>query len=194
MQPIKDQELELDLVRYLNYKDKRIYIFYLLLRYTAFRASDILPLRVRDVQGDYIVIREKKTENRINKEQRKILIHPDLKEELNIYTKDKNSWEVLFLSNKGNNKALSYTQAYRILKKASEVVGIKNFGTHSGRKTCAYNIYKESGDLQEVKTFLMHDDSRDTARYVGIEEEVRDNSIKKINGPLAVMKRRGIYK
>lgn len=192
MQPVKDQELEFDLIQYLKYKDERIYIFYLLLRYTAFRASDILPLRVRDIQGDYIIIREKKTENRANKDARKILIHPDLKEELNRYTKGKKTWETLFPSHKGNNKALSYTQAYRILKKASEIVGIENFGTHSGRKTCAYYIYKESGDLQEVKIFLMHDDSRDTIRYVGIEEEVRDNSIKKIRGPLSIMKKRGI--
>lgn len=189
MKPIKDQEVELDLIKYLRFNDERIYMFYLMLRYTAFRASDILPLKVRDIQGDYIVIKEKKTEKRINKEARKVLIHEDLKEELKEYIKGKHSWEVLFPSHKGTNKSLSYTQAYRILKEASKVIGIEDFGTHSGRKTCAYYIYKESGDLNEVKTFLMHEDNRDTIRYVGIEQEVRDNSIKKINSPLAIIKK-----
>lgn len=115
-------------------------------------------------------------------------MHQDLKKELEKYIQGKNTWEVLFPSNKGNNKPLSYVQVYRILKKASNEVGIDDFGTHSGRKTCAYHIYQNTESIDIVKNFLMHDNARDTIRYVGIEQEVRDKTINKIDSPLSVMK------
>jgi len=190
MQPIKDIDKEIDLLSYLKAHDERIYIFYLILRYTAFRASDILPLKVRDIVGNEIIIREQKTINRPNKEQRRIPIHEDLKEALNEYIESKYEYEVLFPSQKGVNQSLSYEQTYRILKKASESVDINNFGTHSGRKTCAYHIYMNTKDLKKVQNFLMHDSKRDTIRYVGLEQEVRNDTSKDISSPLAFMKSR----
>lgn len=183
MKPIKDKSKEIELIEYLKENDKRIYIFYLILRFTGFRASDVLPLKVDDVIGEYITIRERKTINREHKEERSILIHKDLKRELRDYTKNKAENDVLFPSIQGYNKPLSYTQAYRILKKASEIIGIKDFGTHSGRKTCAYGIYMNTHDINKVKNFLMHDNKKDTIRYVGIEKEVRNDTIKDIDSP-----------
>lgn len=185
VKPIKNINLEINLIDYLKANDKRMYILYLILRYTGFRISDILPLTVGDVRGkEELEIREKKTINRKNKESRSILIHDDLKEELNKYIENKGDWEVLFPSRNGCNKPLSYEQSYRILKEASKKVGIKNFGTHSGRKTCAYYIYKNTGDLDIVKKFLMHDNVRDTIRYVGIEKEIRADTVRKMDSIL----------
>lgn len=183
MKPIKDKATEVELIEYLKENDSRIYMFYLILRFTGFRASDVLPLKVKDVVGEYITIRERKTINRQHKEERSVLIHRDLKRELKKYIKDKTNNDVLFPSAQGYNKALSYTQAYRILKKASVLIGIKDFGTHSGRKTCAYGIYMKTHDLNKVKNFLMHDNKKDTIRYVGIEKEVRNDTIKDIDSP-----------
>jgi len=190
MKPIKDIDKEIDLLSYLRIHDERMYIFYLILRYTAFRSSDILPLKVRDITGNDIIIREQKTINRQNKEQRRIPIHEDLKEALNEYIENKHEYEVLFPSQKGVNQSLSYEQAYRILKKASESVDINNFGTHSGRKTCAYHIYMNTRSLKKVQNFLMHDSKRDTIRYVGLEQEVRNDTSKDISSPLALIKSR----
>lgn len=191
MRPIKDIDKEIDLLSYLKVHDERIYIFYLILRYTAFRASDILPLKVRDVNGNVITIREQKTKNRVNKDERRIPIHEDLKEALNEYISNKYEYEVLFPSQKGVNNHLSYEQAYRILREASKAINLKDFGTHSGRKTCAYHIYMNTQDLKKVQNFLMHDSKRDTIRYVGLEEEVRNDTIKDVSSPLAIMKSRG---
>lgn len=190
MLPVKNIDKEIDLLSYLKAHDERIYIFYLVLRYTAFRASDILPLKVRDIVGNEIIIREQKTINRPNKEQRRIPIHEDLKEALNEYIENKYEYEVLFPSQKGVNKSLSYEQAYRILKKASKAVDIKDFGTHSGRKTCAYHIYMNTKSLKKVQNFLMHDSKRDTIRYVCLEQEVRNDTTKDISSPLALIKSR----
>lgn len=185
VKPIKNEELEIDLLEYLKVNDERMYIFYLLLRYTGFRASDILPCKVIDIQKGKLKIREKKTINRANKQEREILLHKDLKKELYKYIENKNSWEVLFPNNRGHNEHLSYTQAYRILKKASEEVGIKDFGTHSGRKTCAYHIYMRTKNLNDVQLFLMHDSKKDTIKYVDIEEEARDELVNKMDSPLS---------
>ena len=183
MRPIKDKTKEIELIEYLKVNDERMYIYYLILRFTGFRARDVLPLKVKDVTGEYITIRERKTINRGHKEERSILIHRDLKRELKEYTKGMNLNDVLFPSMQGYNKSISYTQAYRILKNASREIGIKDFGTHSGRKTCAYGIYMNTHDLNKVKNFLMHDNKKDTIRYVGIEKEVRNDTIKDIDSP-----------
>lgn len=185
VEPIKDEDLELDLLDYLKVNDERIYIFYLILRYTGFRASDILPCRVADIQGNKLKIREQKTKNRAGKKTREILLHRDLKRELDTYIKNKDKWEVLFPNNRGKNEYISYTQAYRILKKASDEVGIRDFGTHSGRKTCAYHMYMKTKNLKYVQLFLMHDSKRDTIKYVGIEEEVRDDLVMDMDSPLS---------
>lgn len=190
VQPIKNLNKEIDLIQYLKKNDKRIYILYLMLRYTGFRISDILPLKVRDVKGcNELEIQEKKTKNRKGKEKRRILMHKDLRWEIEEYIRGMDIWETLFPNNREGNEPLSYVQVYRILKEASEAVGIKDFGTHSGRKTCAYHIYMATESLDEVKNFLMHDDKRDTIRYVGIEQEVRDKTINKIDSPLEIMRR-----
>ncbi len=76
-------ELIEDILSYLKQKSSRNYILVLTGINTGFRISDILKLRVRDVTGTHITIREKKT-----RKEKSILITPELKRELKEYIKD----------------------------------------------------------------------------------------------------------
>lgn len=61
VQPIRDKEIIQEIKEFYKKQNERNYILFLLGINTGFRISDILRLRVRDVEGWNIVIREKKT-------------------------------------------------------------------------------------------------------------------------------------
>ncbi|WP_145988284.1 tyrosine-type recombinase/integrase, partial [Kurthia sp. Dielmo] len=62
---------------------------------TGFRVSDLLMLKVRDVEGTHIKVMEQKT-----KKMKRVIISPDLKKVLKEYLKDKKANDYLFLSKK----------------------------------------------------------------------------------------------
>ncbi|EGT3735105.1 tyrosine-type recombinase/integrase [Clostridioides sp. ZZV14-6387] len=144
---------------------------------TGFRIEDILKLRVKDVyKKREINIKESKTGKRIRKP-----INDSLKEILDIYCKDKPTNEYLFKSQKGENEAISTTQAYRIIKKASKACRIKlNIGTHSMRKTHGLHIFKDKG-IEVAQRALNHANQIDTLTYIGVVQKQADNAIMKLN-------------
>ena len=62
VQPIRDKVLLQDMKDFLKQNNERNHIMLLLGIHTGLRISDILRLRVRDVQGWDIVLKEKKTD------------------------------------------------------------------------------------------------------------------------------------
>lgn len=61
VQPIRDKDLLQDMKQYYKETNERNYILFLIGIHTGLRISDILKLRVRDVQGWNIILKEKKT-------------------------------------------------------------------------------------------------------------------------------------
>ena len=61
VQPIRDKEAIQEIKEFLKGQNERNYILFLLGINTGLRISDILRLRIRDVEGWSIFIREKKT-------------------------------------------------------------------------------------------------------------------------------------
>ena len=109
---------------------------------TGLRISDILSLDVGDVKGrDYIEIREKKT----NK-YKKFPLNRFLKEEIDVFVEGLPGEKPLFYTQK--HCRLDRAQAYRILNKAAQAVGVKErIGTHTLRKTFGYHHYKKYNDI-----------------------------------------------
>lgn len=173
VKPIKNKQQEKDLIDYLAETDERMHMFYLISRLTGFRASDIVPLRVRDVKDkEHLCIIEEKT----NKE-RKIKINKELKKSISKYIEGKKNYEVLFPSRKGKNKPISTTQAYRILHNAAEQLGIEKVGTHTGRKGFGYDIYQRTKDIALVQALYNHTNAKTTMAYLDIDQEVKDSAI-----------------
>ncbi len=86
---------------------------------TGFRISDILRLRVCDVDGWNIVIYEKKT-----RKIKDVKVPSKLKRAIRKYTEGK-----------PKNKPISRVMAYGILNQAAKGFGLERIGTHSLRKT-----------------------------------------------------------
>lgn len=172
--PIRDKEQLAEILQYLKEWNDRNYIMVMVGIYTAFRISDILKLRVKDVTGDYIIIREEKREA-----YNRIIVHPRLKRALRSYVRGKKENDYLIKSRKGYNRPIGRQQAYRIIREACEACGIKtSVGTHTLRKTFGYHHYQKNKDIAMLQSLLNHKDEAYTLRYIGINQDSKDDAIK----------------
>jgi integrase len=51
-------------------------------------------------------------------------------------------------------------------------IGVKDFGPHDLRRTCAKLCRKSGGDLEQIKFLLGHSSIQTTERYLGSEQEI----------------------
>lgn len=175
--PIRDKEKIREFKQALIAKNERNYILFMIGTNAGLRVSDILPLRVRDVKGEYLEVIEQKTGN-----VRDIPINDSLRRAIDRYIKGKKDNEYLIKSREGGNKPISRWMAYKILREAAEEVGLTRIGTHSMRKTFGYNYYQRTKDIETLCKMLGHSDSQITKRYIGIEDDfIREQYIKHTN-------------
>lgn len=159
---ITDKEKIRECREYLKYHSDRDFIMFELGLKTFLRISDILELKVGDVQGKTVIRKKQKKTNKIVE----IPIRTDLKKELEQYCKDKPREEYLIKSRKGYNRPISETQAYRILNDMAKYLGIDKIGTHSLRKTGAYHTYKETKDIDFIRRMLGHKSNEEVFAYI----------------------------
>ncbi|WP_299090371.1 site-specific integrase [uncultured Metabacillus sp.] len=176
VQPIRDKDTIEEIKDYLKEKNYRNYILFMLGINTGLRISDILRLRVRDVEGWYITIREKKT-----KKFKRIKITSDLKKDLRNYVKDKGKNEFLIKSREGKNKPITRGMAYIILQEVAQEFQLESIGTHSLRKTFGYWFYKQFKDVAALQKLFNHTDPKETLRYIGIEQDNLDDMMRRFN-------------
>jgi integrase len=177
VEPIRDIDIVLDIADYLKIRSERDYVLFMFGIYTGLRICDILKLRIRDVRDkDYISITQQKTDK-----NSRILIHDELKNIIKKYIKDKNDFEYLFSSRKGKNSPIRREQAYRILKEAANAFGLDCIGCHTLRKTFGYFLYKETNDIVAIKELFNHSDIGVTLRYIGMNQDKKDNVVKKLS-------------
>lgn len=186
-----------------------MYVLASIMLYTGFRVGDVSDLVVGEVRGDVLAINEKKTRylERLHKKDLKakrkrprqpkqvrvIPIHKDLKRILKDYTYGKFKSDLLFPSPFNPNKSLSYSQINRRLQQAAYVVGIDNFATHVLRKTSFYRIYEKNNNIAEVQNFAGHGSSKETALYLGLDDDMRQQSVLEMDD-LTELRKRNTYK
>lgn len=175
VEPIRDIELVWDIADYLREQSERNYVLFLCGIYTGLRISDILKLQVRDVRKkQYVMMREKKTGK-----EKKFPINKELRPILEAYIKDKPDYEYLFHGRQGK-KPITRQQAYNIISSAGREFGLDSIGTHTLRKTFGYHMYKQTGDIATLKDILNHSDISITFRYIGINQETKDDRIESL--------------
>ena len=155
-------------------KSKRDLLLFLLGINSGLRISDILKLKVKDVQYvDFIEIKEQKTQK-----HKRFPVSYAYKRLLNNYTKSKSPDEWLFKSKKGN-RPITRVQAYRVISRACEKAGITTkIGTHTLRKTFGYHFYQEKKDIALLQTIFNHSTPTVTLRYIGINQDMIDSNLK----------------
>lgn len=165
-----------------KYQAERDYMLVLIGINTAFRAEDLLQLRVADVKKGYVSVRENKTGKMQNYRMNKKL-HSDIMEYINKY--DLGIYDYLFIGQKkvvdGKPYArpLTRQQGHRIVKTAADAIGINyTFGLHSLRKTFGYQYIANGGNVLTLMKMYNHDNPDVTIRYVmwGREDAEHDRT------------------
>lgn len=183
VQPIKSDSQIKKMMKILDDQNPRDALMFRLGLNTILRISDILRLKVKDViyvDGsfrEYLSLFEAKTKNKSSRTRKKIKLNSMIRDQIKNYIKLFNleQDDYLIFSMRDPDRPLDRVQAWRILKKVAEIVGVKNFGTHSMRKTLAWRVYKQSKDLSLVMHLLNHKSPEHTLRYIGIVQESVDN-------------------
>jgi len=182
VEPIRDINQVYDIADFLEAKRERDYVMFMVGIYSGLRISDILKLTVRDVRDrmgnikDHVYIREKKT----GKEKR-FIINNELQAILSKYVYKKMDHEHLFKSRVGYNRPIVREQAYLILRQAAIKFGLENIGCHTLRKTFGYHLYQATHDIVAIQLILGHRNESDTRRYIGIDQERKDNIVKNLS-------------
>ena len=173
VEPIKSKKDIKRLESYLQKKNERNFLLFVLGINSGLRISDILSMNVGDVKNcSFIKIVEKKTHK-----YKKFPINSKLKILLNNFVKNRNDEEPLFFTQRKNR--LDRVQAYKILKEAGVNVGLKyNIGTHSLRKTFGYHHYRQFKDIVILQKIFNHSTSDTTLRYIGIDQDKINESYK----------------
>lgn len=178
VQPLKDKR-DIERMKQALADSPRDLLLFIIGINTTLRISDILNLRVGDVSGDYIELKEKKTGK-----TKRIRINRAIKEATaKLLPADASPDSPLFPSRKGC-APISRVQAWRVLNAAAKRAGIADrirFGTHSLRKTAAYHAYKNGVDLAVLMRLLNHSSQKETLRYIGIENEQIDEVYIELN-------------
>lgn len=190
VKPIKDISREIRFLEHVKIYEPRINTYWVIARAGGFRCSDVIELKVEDIkrvlkQG-YFDFNERKTQK-----QRKTYIEREVKQELLEIIEGMQDYEYIIQSGKGVNQPLTQRQMQRLIVKYGARCGIKDIGTHTPRKTSGYHIYIETGDIDEVKDFLDHDNLRDTYAYIDVPDERRKQQAIYTNNPYKKLRKTG---
>lgn len=186
-QPIRNTEQLHDFKNYYLYKkpNARNYMLIVIGLNSALRISDILHLTCGDV-FDYnqkklkthIIVHEQKT-GKINR----IYINREIRRILSCYVhfSDKNESSWLFESQLQKEQPLSRYQAYRLIKEAASAAGMDSgISCHSLRKTFGYHAWKQGTPPALLMNIYNHSTYQITKRYLGIDQDDKDEVFKKI--------------
>lgn len=183
-EPIKDRAIIEGIKTILNTKKTRkYYALFCAGINVSLRISDLLNLRVLDVQSGYVHTKETKTGK-----SKQFPINDVLRAVLTNYIREfkLQDNDYLFFSNRkdGNRsiKAIDQSQAYRKLKEVvEENYSDIHFSTHVLRKTCGYWLYQATKDITLVMHALNHSSVSVTMRYIGLTQESVDNAFNGLN-------------
>ncbi|WP_274362741.1 tyrosine-type recombinase/integrase [Paenibacillus thermotolerans] len=186
VQPIRDPEIIEGIQHYLKLRSIRNYLFFTMGIYSGLRVSDLRQLRAGMVRGKtHVYIREKKT-----KKEKRFIIHPAIRPELERYIEKLNDNDYLFPSRQIKKKSklrkqpLDRSSAYKMLNKAARQFGLTEIGTHTMRKTWGYHLYmKDRRNLALLMEMFNHDQETTTLRYIGFTQDMMDAAILELSYP-----------
>jgi len=174
VEPIRDKDKIKEMKAVLKRQNFRDYILFELGINSGLRISDLLQLKVKDIKNkDKVELKEQKTDK-----MNRFPLSPRVKRLIDDYITNLDPEEYLFQSRKGDNEPISRVQAYRVLRKAADKVGLEKVGTHTLRKTFGYHQYKKFKDVAMLQRIFNHSSPSVTLDYIGINQEEIDNKMK----------------
>lgn len=184
-QPIKDRTALEEVKNYYLLYDynPRNYLLIILGINTAYRISDVLRLtwgNVYDFDKKTFRSHIHLTEQKTGKESF-VFINDSLKAALKEYgdylhMETLTASSILFVSRKANNRSISRTQAFRIVKEAACHAGLNesHISCHSLRKTFGYFAWKQGTPPALLMNIYRHSSYEITKKYLCIGQDEQD--------------------
>lgn len=179
-QPIRDRSSIEALKQYFLEKGEiRNYALVVIGLNLPLRISDLLSIKWTDIYDfqhnryySHLKVLEKKT-----KKHNYLALNTNVIgafERLRQYEKHEKE-QYIFRSNRCSERPLSRVAAYLIIHNAAENIGLQDIGCHSLRKTFGYHAWKKGVHLALIMSIYNHSSIAITKRYLGIEQEDKDN-------------------
>lgn len=184
VEPIRDRK-KIDSMKKILQGNERDLLLFVIGINTAFRISDLLELKFKDVIDEkrkvlsHIKLKETKT-NKHNK----VAISKGVAKTIANFVDHNfkgNLEDYLFTGKKDRNKPISRVSAWRIISAAAREVGLENIGTHTLRKTFAYHQYKNGTDIALLMDMLNHSSEANTLRYIGVSQDEKDQAVRELD-------------
>lgn len=121
---------------------------------TGFRISDILRFRVCDMTYPVFRFTEKKT-GHVREVKIPTPLCSVIKRHISRFNLKPYDY-IIFSRTKGKRAPVSRQQAYNVIRSAASELNLKDIGTHSMRKTYAYNKFSETKSLKALQSDFGH--------------------------------------
>lgn len=195
VQPIRDVAVIVQIKNYLKVRSFRDYLMFAMGIHSGLRIADLLNLQVWQVRNQFhVTFIAQKTRNRKKKRRRemKFLVHPDYREDLEIYIRDMPDDAYLFASRqkKRNGKSelpICRETAWKMISRTARHFGLEDIGCHSLRKTWGYHLIMTTPheEAAYVMALLMeafgHESQDETLRYLGLTQDALDRMISRLS-------------
>nr|WP_320194005.1 tyrosine-type recombinase/integrase [uncultured Desulfobacter sp.] len=173
VEPIRRQK-DIKLIKKILQDSPRNLCLFILGINTNLRASDLLKIKVEQVQhlqpGEEIILKEKKTQKqrRINLNRACIEAIQNLLKSIK-YEED----DFLFLSNRKDKNALTVSSLSTLVKKWCKDINLKgNYASHTLRKTWGYHQRVTFGvGIPELMVCFNHTSQKQTLDYLCVQPE-----------------------
>lgn len=169
--PIKYKEEIHQMYKVLRARSQRDYLFFKFAIHTGIKLTDLLNMKVKYLKTSEIG--NIKTSWMIDDEPTiKIKLPSELRNELKLYIEDcKLEDEELIFQSTSTHQCLSRQQAYRIINRAAEQLGMKHIGLTTLRKTFAYHAYQAGISISIIQKYLGHQTTQETIKFIGIQDK-----------------------
>ena len=184
VEPIRDEAKVLEIQRTLrrqaekSERGKRAYLLFICGVYLGLRISDLLKLRVGDLRGDKIAMREKKTRKRTELPVANIIRRAARE----LLSEEDDDTLVFASPQRGRaDKSITRKTAYNDINAIARTVGVKGpIGCHTMRKTFGYHQYRMDGDIAFLQEWFNHSSPAITLRYIGIDQDRRRKKVNRM--------------
>ena len=185
VEPIRDVEKVVEIQERLRKgavtdAGRRRYLLFICGVYLGLRISDLLRLRVGDLRGKTLIMREKKTRKRTE-----LPIADTVRRAARDLLADCDDTDFVFESRRrgqnGEARPISRRMAYNDIKAIAGAAGlIFPIGCHTLRKTFGYHQYQMDHDVAFLMEWYNHSSPKITLRYIGIDQDNRKKKIDKM--------------
>ncbi|AGB40957.1 site-specific recombinase XerD [Halobacteroides halobius DSM 5150] len=189
MEPIRERDKIIEIKEMLKKNKKyRDYVLFVCGINFGLRIGDLLKLRIKDVINSVGEIREtfEIVEQKTNK-RNVIKINQQAKQAIQLLNKKteitNDQTNYLIYNTRDQTKNISRVQAYKLVKKWCQQVGLKNLpvGTHTLRKTWGYHAHKNGISIETIQAKYKHANTSTTRHYLGIEQKDVNKAYDKVN-------------